>query len=59
MSNSEPSAIMLHGMPCIGGLYISFDSKGENGSLKVRRDVRRDSPILDSARGLELAWHRP
>jgi hypothetical protein len=25
----------------------------------VRRDVRRDSPILDSARGLELAWHRP
>src|ERR1700676_5046606 len=25
MSNSEPSAIVLHGIPCIGGLYISFD----------------------------------
>ncbi len=36
MSNSEPSAIVLHGMPCIGGLYISFDSNGENGSLVVR-----------------------
>src|SRR5580693_4354244 len=23
MSNSEPSAIVLHGIPCIGGLYIS------------------------------------
>jgi len=33
MSNSEPSAIVLHGIPCIGGLYISFDSKGEIGSL--------------------------
>jgi hypothetical protein len=32
-----------------------FDSNGENGSLKVRRD----SPFLDRARGLELAWHRP
>ena len=37
MSNSEPSAIVLHGIPCIGGLYISFDSNGEIGSLKVRR----------------------
>jgi hypothetical protein len=36
MSNSEPSAIVLQGMPCIGGLYISFDSNGETGSLKVR-----------------------
>ncbi len=33
MSNSEPSAIVLQGIPCIGGLYISFDSNGENGSL--------------------------
>src|SRR5580700_11260758 len=33
MSNSEPSTIVLHGMTCIGGLYISFDSNGENGSL--------------------------
>ena len=32
MSNSEPSAIVLQGIPCIGGLYISFDSNGENGS---------------------------
>ncbi len=36
MSNSEPSAIVLQGVPCIGGLYRSFDSNGENGSLKVR-----------------------
>src|SRR5260370_8876276 len=32
MSNSEPSAIVLQGIPCIGGLYISLDSNGENGS---------------------------
>src|SRR6202521_5220599 len=25
MSNSEASAIVLHGIPCIGELYISFD----------------------------------
>ena len=49
MSNSEPSAIVLHGVPCIGGLYISFDSNREIGSLKVRRN----SPFL------ELALHRP
>jgi hypothetical protein len=55
MSNSEPSAIVLHGIACIGGLYISFDSNEENGSLKVRRD----SPFLDREGGLELAWHRP
>jgi len=36
MSSSEPSAIVLHGILCIGGLYTSFDSKGEIGSLKVR-----------------------
>jgi hypothetical protein len=45
MSNSEPSAIVLHRMPCIGGLYISFDSNGEIGSLRLRRD----SPFLDRA----------
>jgi hypothetical protein len=39
MSNSEPSAIVLHAIPCIGGLYTSFDSNGEIGSVKVRRDV--------------------
>src|SRR6202158_2404305 len=38
MSNSEPSAIVLQAIPCIGGLYISFDSNGEIGSLKVHRD---------------------
>jgi hypothetical protein len=43
MSNSEPSAIVLHGIACIGGLYISFDSNGESGSvfalsIKVGRD---------------------
>jgi hypothetical protein len=35
MSNNEPSAIVLHGIACIGGLYIRFDSNGENGSFKV------------------------
>ncbi len=28
-SNSEPSAIVLHGILGIGGLYIGFDSNGE------------------------------
>jgi DNA-binding transcriptional ArsR family regulator len=37
MSNSEPSAIVLHGIPGIGGLYISFDSHGETGSLFALR----------------------
>jgi hypothetical protein len=31
MSNSDPSAIVLQGMPCIGGLYIRFDSNGAEG----------------------------
>ena len=44
MSNSEPSAIVLQGIPCIRRLY-KFDSNGENGSLKVRRD----SPFPDRA----------
>ena len=43
MSNSAPSAIVLHGIPCIGGLYLSFDSKGEIGSLNFRCEVRRVS----------------
>ena len=38
MSNSDPSAIVLQGIPCIGGLYTTFDSNRENGSLKVCRD---------------------
>ena len=33
MSNSEPSAIVLHGLACIGGLYTSSDVKGEIGLL--------------------------
>jgi len=33
MSNSDPSAIVLHGIACIGGLYTRFDSNGETGSL--------------------------
>ncbi len=37
MSNSDPSAIVLQGIPCIGGLYIGFDSNGENGSLFALR----------------------
>ena len=37
MSNSEPSAIVLHGIACIGGLYKSFDSNGENGLLAAIR----------------------
>jgi len=53
MSNSEPSAIVLQGIPCIGGLYTGFDSNGENGSLVVRSgfaaNVRRDSPFPDRA----------
>src|ERR1700675_3647608 len=36
MSNSEPSAIVLHAIPCIGGLYLRFDSNGEEGSLSPR-----------------------
>jgi hypothetical protein len=40
MSNSDPSAIVLHGIACIGGLYIGFDSNGEIGPLKVRRDFK-------------------
>ena len=47
MSNSEPSAIVLQGMPCIGGLYISFESDGEIGSVEVR---------LNSNRFVRRAW---
>ena len=51
MSNSEPSAIVRQGIPCMCGLYTSFDSNGENGSLKVCRG----SPFLNRAGGFELA----
>src|SRR4051812_28133104 len=37
MSNSELSAIVLQGVPCMCGVYTSFDSNGENGSFKIRR----------------------
>ena len=50
ISNSEPSAIVLHAIPCIGGLYISFDSNGENGALQIRARIRRkDSPTTFAA----------
>ena len=49
MSNSEPSAIVLQGIPCIGGLYISFDSNGEIASLTVR------SPFAASKETQKLA----
>src|ERR1700688_610242 len=49
MSNSDPSAIVLHGIPCIGGLYTSFDSNGENGFARRSLRVRRDSPFPDRA----------
>ncbi len=39
MSNTELSAAVLQSIPCICGLYTSFDSNGENSSLKVRRGV--------------------
>src|SRR5580700_6501899 len=45
MNNSEPSAIVFQGIPCMCD-YTSFDSNGENGSLKVHRD----SPFLNRLR---------
>ena len=50
MSNSEPSAIVLHGIPCIGGLYINFDSNGANGSREVRRCCRADDDGFEEGR---------
>src|SRR5580698_1828640 len=41
MSNSEPSAIVLHGIPCIGGLYLSFDSRVIHPEDLVRRRRHR------------------
>src|SRR5579859_1020673 len=35
ISNSDPSAIVLHGIPCIGGLYITSISR--NRPHKSRR----------------------
>src|SRR5579862_3039914 len=51
MSNSDPSAIVLQGIPCIGGLYTTFDSNRENGSLKVCRD----SPLSRSRMRYEVS----
>src|ERR1022692_913776 len=36
MTNSEPSAIVLQGIPCMCGLY-KFRFEWRNGSFKVRR----------------------
>src|ERR1035438_7588197 len=73
MSNSEPSAIVLHDMPCIGGLYISFDSSGEIGSLfaqcsrrfslsksrmKSRTGFARGEPARGIAEYARLRVHR-
>ena len=56
MSNSEPSPIVLQGIPCICGLYTSFDSNGETFSLKIRRDSSSDSlSAVLHACGLRLA----
>ena len=40
MSNSEPSAIVRQGIPCMGGLY-NFRFEWRNGSLKVRRTSKQ------------------
>src|SRR6185436_6147136 len=48
MSNSEPSAIVLHGIPCIGGLYTSFDSKREGRSLQGSPQCTRTSQPRDT-----------
>ena len=39
MSNGEPSASVLHGIPCIGGLHIKFRFDEENGSLTESRKI--------------------
>ena len=43
MSNSDASAIVLQGIACIGGLYISFNSNGEDGSFKFEQFASRQS----------------
>src|ERR1700704_5912881 len=49
MSNSEPSAIVLHGIPCIGGLYISrFPGTAMIGAKDQRR---RTEPALSATEG--------
>src|SRR5690348_10350031 len=35
MSNIEPSAIMLHGSACIGGLYISLIPMKKSGASRL------------------------
>src|SRR5208282_1088347 len=52
MSNSEPSAIVLHSIPCIGGLYLSFDSNGQVGSL-LSKPLR---PALDAGVLVLFSW---
>ena len=62
MSNSEPSAIVLQGIPCIGGLYISFNSNGENGSLNGDASQFYDfaqihnRPYLNRSKSILKAW---
>ena len=48
MSNSKPSAMVLQGIACIGGLYIKFDSNGEIGSVFAQEGI---SPTV--ARAIE------
>src|SRR5580693_2600585 len=50
MSNSEPSAIVLQRIRCIGGLYTCFDSNGENGPVVVRSSFAARSISLDPRR---------
>src|SRR6266478_4745688 len=44
MSNSEPSAIVLQGIPCIGGLYKFRFEWRKRFALRCSIKVRRDSP---------------
>src|SRR6202140_4741325 len=59
MSNSEPSAIVPQGIPCMRGLYTSFDSDGESGSLRftpsrsrMRSRTGLASPVENQACGI-------
>ena len=48
MSNNDPSAIVLHAIPCIGGLYIGFASNGDTGSLFDLQSLDLQSSDLQS-----------
>ncbi len=50
--NNDPSAIVPHGFPSIGGLYINFDSNGENRGCEVRTLPLNPKP--DSVGRVEL-----